>query len=213
MIFDIVLLIEQIKNWAVGLIILYGGFGIFVGMFLESSFVPVPSEIILVTAGLSGIPLWVIVVFGSAGSVLGACLGYYIGRGGRPVINKYGKYMLLTDSNLKKAENWVEKHGKVAIVATRLIPFLPYKVFSITFGLVRTKFRDFLIYTTIGTIPRVIILAWVGQQLITAKIETLVMLGIGAAVLYLIWHFKIHHKIRHKIMPVGLKEHDTIGRM
>src|SRR3989344_4144266 len=146
----IILFIDQIKIWVISLVASYGGWGILAGMFLESSIVPIPSEIILVTAGLSGMPLWQIVVFGTAGSLLGSILGYYIGRGGRPVVNKYGKYMLLTDGNLRKAENWVERHGKLAILATRLIPFLPYKVFSITFGLVRTKFRDFIIFTAIG---------------------------------------------------------------
>jgi len=207
---DLLLILDQIKTWVIGIIATYGGWGIFVGMFFESSIIPIPSEIILVTAGLSGLPLWEIVLFGTVGSVLGSIVGYYIGRCGRPVINKYGKYMLLTDKTLKKAENWIERHGKMAIIITRLIPFLPYKVFSITFGLMRTKFRDFIIYSIIGTIPRVLLLAWIGQQLMAAKLETLLVLGVGVLILYLLWHFKIHHKVKNRISKGELTEHESI---
>ena len=74
------------------LILNLGPFGIFIGMFLESSILPIPSEAILVAAGAIGFSIFDITLFGGLGSTAGAIVGYYIGRyGGRPLLNRYGK--------------------------------------------------------------------------------------------------------------------------
>ncbi|PIY91503.1 hypothetical protein COY71_02820, partial [Candidatus Micrarchaeota archaeon CG_4_10_14_0_8_um_filter_60_7] len=80
---------QTVLAWIVSM----GGFGVLLGMFLESSIVPIPSEAILVTAGLIGIDPITVTIWGSIGSTLGAIVGYYIGKkGGRPIIDKIGPY-------------------------------------------------------------------------------------------------------------------------
>src|SRR3989338_3677179 len=155
--------IMAIKAWIIGIIVSYGATGVFIGMFLESSIIPIPSELVLVTAGMSGIPLWEITLFGALGSTAGAAIGYYIGRGGRPAINKYGKYMLLTEKRLENAEQWATRRGRWAVLITRLIPFMPFKVFSIIFGVMKIDIKEFLLFTFIGALPRAFLLALLGS--------------------------------------------------
>ncbi len=92
-------MLEELDAYVQTLILEYGDIGVLLGMFLESSVLPIPSELVLLSAGALGIPLTSIVVFGSIGSVLGSAVGYAIGRyGGRPFVERYGKYLLITEA-------------------------------------------------------------------------------------------------------------------
>mgnify|MGYP001565608612 CR=1 FL=1 len=147
-----------------------GPLGIFVGMFLESSILPIPSEAVLVAAGLLGFSIVDITIFGGLGSTTGAIVGYYIGLyGGRPFLNKYGKYFLVTSDKLKFVEIWFKKWGAYSVLVSRLIPFIPYKVFSIASGIGKIKFSTFVIFTLIGSIPRSFILGYFGSLLYTTQ--------------------------------------------
>ncbi|MDP2717520.1 MAG: DedA family protein, partial [Candidatus Micrarchaeota archaeon] len=132
----------------------WGGWGILVGMFLESSIVPIPSEAILVTAGAIGFDPLTVAIYGTIGSTLGGMVGYWIGRkGGRPIVDKIGPYLLVTPQKVEKAEKAFSKYGGGTILVARLIPFVPFKVFSITSGILRFDFKTFSIFTLIGTFP------------------------------------------------------------
>lgn len=153
--------------WVTQLMHSMGGFGILIGMFLESSIVPIPSEAILVTAGAIGFTPWEVAFWGTIGSTLGAMVGYYIGlKGGRPVVDKFGPYLLVTPDKVERAEKAFKKYGGMTILVSRLIPFVPFKVFSITSGLLKFDFKTFVVFTFIGTIPRAFLLAYIGTQII-----------------------------------------------
>jgi membrane protein DedA with SNARE-associated domain len=153
------------------LIVSYGGLGIAIGMFLESSFVPIPSELILVTAGLFFDP-FTVAFWGTIGSTLGAMLGYGIGYyGGRPIIDKIGPYLFITPERVVKAEKKFHEWGAPAVLISRLIPFIPFKVFSITSGILRFNFPAFVAMTFLGTIPRAFVLAWIGGAILQYKTQ------------------------------------------
>ncbi|GEM_PF-431363 len=170
------------EQWAIAfatsLIAHYGGLGVLVGMFLESSIVPIPSELVLVTAGALGVSPWDAAIYGTIGSTLGGIVGYFIGlKGGRPLVDKVGPYLLVTPARLAKAELKFKSWGKWTILIARLLPFIPFKVFSIASGLLRYDFKNFVIFTFIGTIPRAFLLAFLGSKL--AQYNSQVFLAIA----------------------------------
>ncbi len=166
----------------------YGALGVLVGMFLESSVLPIPSELVLVGAGAMQIPILTIVIFGSIGSTLGSVIGYSIGKyGGRPFVDAYGKYFLITPEKLSAAEKWVEKYGSFAVFLSRLIPFIPFKVFSVSAGILKMSFIPFLLYTFLGMIPRSLILASLGKTILLYKVPGLIALAVLGVISYYIY--------------------------
>ncbi len=183
---------QELNERVLELIIEYGALGVLVGMFLESSILPVPSEFVLVGAGALQIPVLTIVVFGSIGSTLGSIVGYSIGRyGGRPFVDAYGKYFFITPDKLMAAERWVDRYGNIAVFMSRLIPFIPFKVFSVSAGIIKMSFAPFLLYTFLGMIPRTLVLAYLGKTLIMYKVPGLIaLLLLGILSYYLYKRFK-----------------------
>ncbi|HEV8290238.1 MAG TPA: DedA family protein [Candidatus Norongarragalinales archaeon] len=173
----------------------YGGLGVLVGMFLESSFVPIPSEFILAGAGALGIPILIVAVYGTIGSTLGGILGYAIGKyGGRPVVDKIGPYLLLTPEKVSRVEEKTKKYGFWGVLVARLIPFIPFKVFSIASGLVHLDFKSFVIATLIGTFPRALLLAYVGSEIVKyGNLFWTVIIGVIVAVIVLYFANKQFH--------------------
>ena len=152
-----------------------------VAMVLESSVVPIPSEAVILAAGYAGIPLWTIVWAGSIGSTLGGCLGYVIGRSGvRRVLNRYGRWIALTPARLARVDELAKRYGSLSVLIGRLVPLVPFKVFSISAGMSRVAFPGFVLMTAVGVIPRLVLLAVAGEWLRRATVPSvLVLLGIG----------------------------------
>ncbi len=164
-------------------VLAYGGAGIALAMFLESSVLPVPSELILITAGLFFDP-FTVAFWGTIGSTLGAMLGYYIGfKGGRPAVDKFGPYFLATPERVMRAEKKFHEWGAYAVLIGRLLPFVPFKVFSITSGILKYDFKNFTAMTFIGTLPRAFILAWVGGALLEYRGQFWLALGVVVVLL------------------------------
>ena len=161
-----------------------GPYGVLIGMILESSVIPIPSEAVLITAGLAGIDPLSVALFGGVGSTIGAWIGYLIGKyGGRPLVYRYGKYLLLKESRLSSAERWFNRWGNWTVLLSRLIPFVPYKVFSITAGILRMKWIPFTFFTLLGSIPRCFLLAWIGNLIVQMEYEILGVVVLGLCVL------------------------------
>ncbi|MEM4251536.1 MAG: DedA family protein [Candidatus Bathyarchaeia archaeon] len=173
--------LEDLASWTLDIIADWGGYGVFIAMILEASIVPIPSELVLVTAGLAGINPSFVGLAGGAGSTIGAAAGYLIGKEGRGAVDKYGKYLLVTTGRISQAEKWFQRWGNWAILASRLVPFIPYKVFSITAGLLRMNYRAFLILTLVGSVPRCYLLAWLGRTIVQAEYE--ILAAFGAAII------------------------------
>lgn len=170
-----------------GLLDRYGAFGVLVAMFLESSIVPIPSEAVIVAAGFVGIPLGTIVWAGAIGSTLGGCVGYGIGRSGvRWLLDRYGRFLGLTAQRLSRMDALAKRYGAWSVLIGRLIPLVPFKVFSIGSGAMRIAFGGFVLMTLVGVIPRLVLLALAGEGLRRATIPTLLVLLLLGGAWYLI---------------------------
>ncbi len=162
-----------------------GDAGVFIAMFLESSIIPVPSEAIIVGADAIGIPMKSIVLFGTLGSTLGAILGYLLGRyAAVPTILKFGKYILIKPHHIYRAEAFAKKYGVAGVLIGRVIPIVPFKVFSIASGITKVPPVPFVLCTMIGVIPRIYLLALFGDTLVKYTKPTVLVLLL-ALVLFL----------------------------
>jgi membrane protein DedA with SNARE-associated domain len=174
---------EQIlQNQLLALIAQWGDLGVFIAMFLESSIVPIPSELIIIGAGCIGIPLRSIIIFGGIGSCLGGIVGYLIGRyAGYPVVLKFGKYIFIKPHHLGKAEEFARKYGAWGVLGGRLMPVVPFKVFSIASGIVRTPLSVFIVFTLIGVLPRIFLLSCFGSLIVKYHRLGLAIIVLAAA--------------------------------
>lgn len=142
----------------------YGG--IVLLMALESSFFPFPSEVVMIPAGILAaqgkMDPWVAIAMGILGSWLGALANYYIAVWfGRPVLNKYGKYVFMPPHRLDRVEHFFVEHGEISTFTGRLIPAVRQYI-SFPAGLSRMNLFRFLLFTGLGAGLWVTILTWVG---------------------------------------------------
>ncbi|MQG88607.1 MAG: DedA family protein [SAR202 cluster bacterium] len=150
-----------------------GWFGVVILMSIESTAIPLPSEVIMPLAGWrlvldegQGV-LFVFVAgfWGAVGSLIGSLIEYYISRaGGRPFIEKYGKFMLITGKDLERADNWFNTRGELTVFIARMIPGVRGFI-SIPAGIARMNVARFSIFTFIGAFPWTLGLAWGGYLL------------------------------------------------
>jgi membrane protein DedA with SNARE-associated domain len=160
-------------------IVRLGDIGIFLGMFFESSIVPIPSEVVIASAAAVGIPVLSIVIFGSLGSTLGAMLGYALGRyAALPVVLKFGRFVLIKPHHIAKAEAFAKKYGAWSVLIGRVLPIIPFKVFSITAGIIKINFPSFVLFTLIGVVPRIYIISLCGLAIFRYKTPALIVIAI-----------------------------------
>ena len=147
----------------------YGYFAVVVLMALESVNIPIPSEIIMPFAGFlvtkGDLNLFWVVIAGVFGNWLGSALSYYLGAyGGRPLVDKYGKYIRMKHHHLDMAENWFNKYGEFSVFFGRMLPIVRTFI-SFPAGLARMNFTKFSIYTILGAFPFCYLLAWLGFKM------------------------------------------------
>ncbi len=140
-------------------------------MTIESSFIPFPSEIVIIPAAYKAaageLNMFLVVLFGTIGANLGAIINYYLSLWiGRPVVYKFansriGHMCLLDQSKIEKAERYFDKHGSVSTFVGRLIPGIR-QLISIPAGLSRMNFGKFILFTALGAMCWNIILAIIG---------------------------------------------------
>lgn len=157
---------DQVIAWIVEKIGQLGYGGIIALMFLESSFFPFPSEVVMPPAGYLAsqgkMSLGISIVSGIIGSILGALFNYYFAiRWGRPVLIRYGRYFLLSETSLSKAESFFDRHGHISTFIGRLLPGIRQYI-SLPAGLLRMSIPKFIFYTSLGSGIWVTILAAVG---------------------------------------------------
>lgn len=162
-------ILEPIGKWIISVISQLGYLGIVLTMGIESACIPLPSEIIMPFSGYlvftGRFSLIGVSVAGAFGCVVGSVAAYWVGIwGGRPFIQKYGKYVLISHKDLATADRWFEKYGDWAIFISRLLPVIRTFI-SLPAGIAKMNFFKFIIYTFLGSLPWCFMLAYVGKVL------------------------------------------------
>ena len=163
-------LIEIISGFIVATIAALGYAGIVLLMAIESACIPLPSEVIMPFSGSLINPpghfnLWLVAIAGAVGCVIGSLIAYWVGlRGGRPLIEKYGRFVLISRHDLDLADRWFAKYGEVIVFASRLLPVIRTFI-AFPAGVARMNLKRFVIYTFAGSLPWCLGLAYVGQKL------------------------------------------------
>lgn len=162
-------IIEILSGFIVAVISALGYWGVILLMAIESACIPLPSEIIMPFSGylvsVGQLNLWVVGVAGAVGCVVGSLVAYWAGMyGGRPLIEKYGKYILISRHDLDLADRLFGRYGEVIIFTSRLLPAIRTFI-SFPAGVARMNLTRFICYTFAGSLPWCLALAYVGQKL------------------------------------------------
>ena len=188
-------------DWVFRLIDSTGYVGVFLLMFLETVFPPIPSEVIMPLAGVSAaqgpMTLWGVIASGTAGAMFGNFFWYLVARvigieRFRPLIDKHGRWLTLDWYDIEKAERLFGRFGSVIVGVGRMLPTVR-SVVSVPAGLLHMRLKNFLIWSTIGTAGWSSGLAiagyFLGQKFenINAILGPLSSIVIGAIVLGYVW--------------------------
>jgi membrane protein DedA with SNARE-associated domain len=146
--------------------------GIFLLMTIEGFGIPIPSELTMPfsgflasSAGGSKFLLPVVIVVGALGEIVGGIIAYILGYfGGRPVLDRYGRLVLLSPDELERAEVWFRRYGDWIVLITRLLPAIRSFI-ALPAGVVRMPFWRFFVYGTIGSFIWATVLALIGHTL------------------------------------------------
>lgn len=162
----VVTILGILSSFVINTIEALGYFGIFFCMVIESANIPLPSEIIMPFSGYLAnqgtFTLWGVALAGALGNMAGSMLSYGLGAyGGRPFLEKYGKYLLISTKDLAWADRWFEKYGDKATFIARMLPVVRTFI-SLPAGIARMNFLKFSIYSFLGSLPWCFGLAYVG---------------------------------------------------
>ena len=170
--------LEAVGAWVMHQISNFGYVGVVFLMAIESACIPLPSEIIMPFAGslttvlvIQGVTLaarFNLVLVGLAGALgclVGSVAAYWVGVwGGRPFVERYGRYVLITHHDLETADRFFRRYGQAAIFISRLLPVVRTYI-SFPAGISRMNFARFCLYSFLGSVPWCLALAWVGRVL------------------------------------------------
>ncbi len=184
----------------------YGYYALFVLSVFSSACIPIPSEVAygfagaLCTAAVTGhvrFTLWGVIVVGTIGSLAGAIIAYEVGRvAGRTIVNRWGKWILITNKDLERGERWFEKYGAASVLISRVLPFVRSFI-SVPAGIAEMNRARFAVLTTIGSAAWVALLAGLGyaagknwnhvsSDFKTAEYPIIALVVLGLA--FLLWH-------------------------
>lgn len=202
-------IVELVSNFAIYIIQTMGYWGVFIGMTLESACIPIPSEIIMpfsgfvVWQGTTNMTLLGITLVGAIGNLVGSWIAYFVGlKGGRPFLEKYGRYMFISHSKLELADRWFERYGWEAVLISRMLPVIRTFI-SLPAGIANMDLKKFSLYTFIGSLPWSFILAYIGVQLgpnwdviksYFHVMDIMVFIGVLGVVAYLVLKYRSNLK-------------------
>ncbi|SFV63618.1 putative integral membrane protein (dedA homolog) [hydrothermal vent metagenome] len=200
-------MIHEIAETIVSYIGDMGYLGIFLLMFIESTFFPFPSEIVMIPAGYLAyqgeMNIYMVIFMGILGSILGALLNYYLAMTfGRGFILRYGKYFFIKEETLDKLEAFFTKHGEISTFTGRLIPGIR-QLISLPAGLAKMNIAKFSFFTGLGAGIWVLVLVLLGyfvganEALISQYLKSATLIALSS-VLFVIIFYVLRHKKRDK---------------
>jgi len=201
-------IIEIVGAWIVSVISAMGYPGVMFLMAIESACIPLPSEIIMPFSGYlvytGRFSLAAVATWGAIGCNLGSIVAYEIGYfGGRPLVERYGRYIFLSHRELAIADRFFERRGSIAVLIARLLPVIRTFI-ALPAGIARMNRVKFHLYTFVGSWPWCFALAYIGMKLgkqwdtdprlkmwfhrLDALILLVILLGVG----YFLWSHMSH---------------------
>jgi membrane protein DedA with SNARE-associated domain len=205
----IALLSEFIKN-----VISAGGYkGILALLALNSSGIPIPSEVILPFSGYlvyqGRFNLFLVAIMGTVGCNIGSAVAYWIGaKGGRPLVERYGKWVLMSNHDLDRMSGFFDRYGSITILVGRMLPIVQTYV-AFPAGIARMSRLRFHIYTSLGSFIWYLCLTWVGMKLGAAwdtdprmhewfhRFHLVVVAALAAGVVWFVWSHVIRARRRN----------------
>lgn len=186
-----------------------GLLGIVLAMALESCGLPLPSELVMPIAGVmlvSGkilqgtnalVALFIVAMAGALGCLLGSIVAYRIGSsGGRPLLLKYGRYLLISQHDMEKADSFFQRWGSATTFFSRLLPVVRTYI-SLPAGIAKMPFARFCLYTVLGSLPWCFCLAYIGTIIgghlavlspIFHSLDVVLLMVLVAGVALYLWH-------------------------
>ncbi len=200
-------MVERLINWLLTTLLTLGYPGIVALMAIESSILPLPSELVMPPAGYwiakGKMSLPIVLVCGTAGSVIGALVNYWVAQLlGRAFMRRFGRYVLLSERSLERAERYFDAHGEISTLVGRLLPVIRHLI-SIPAGIARMPLGRFVTYTAVGAFTWCAVLTGIGYFLgrhedvlrneevqhyvsrVLVVLIPVIVVGIGA---YIVWH-------------------------
>lgn len=161
-------MLEKIINAIIEYIAALGYWGIAIGMAIESCNIPLPSEVILPLGGFLAaqgkLNFFLAALAGNVGGTIGSIVSYYLGfRGGRPLLERYGRYFWISQRELALADRWFARWGEATVFFTRLLPIIRTFI-SFPAGVARMNFKRFVVYTFLGSLPWSLFLTYLGLK-------------------------------------------------
>jgi len=193
-------MLGDIVHFVVDAVESLGYIGIFIMMFLESSFFPFPSEVAMIPAGYLAVQgkmnLFVAIFVGIAGSLAGALFNYFLAvKFGRGFLLKYGKYFFIKEETIAKTESFFKDHGAISTFTGRLIPAVRQYI-SFPAGLAKMDLKLFSFYTVLGAGLWVTILALIGyffganEELAKEHVKEITIVVLGLLGVLIFWYVK-----------------------
>jgi membrane protein DedA with SNARE-associated domain len=165
--------IGQMISYLSQLIEEIGYIGIFIGMFIESTIFPLPSEVVMIPAGIAVFQgnkdFLLVILFATSGNLSGAIFSYYLASSlGRAIIFKIGKYFFVKPASINRVENFFHKHGNISVFISRLLPGFRHFI-SIPAGIAKMKISYFIFFTFFGSLIWNVILTIIGIKIAENK--------------------------------------------
>ncbi|HMA44086.1 MAG TPA: DedA family protein [Gemmatimonadales bacterium] len=162
-------MLDRLVDWLLQTLLHVGYPGIVALMAMESSILPVPAELVMPPAGYwvakGEMNAWIVLVCGTAGSVLGALANYWMAHVlGRAFVRRFGRYVLLSERSLERAERYFADHGEISTLVGRLLPVLRHLI-SIPAGIARMSLSRFVTFTALGAFAWCTVLTGIGYFL------------------------------------------------
>ena len=185
----------------------WGYYAVAILMALENACIPIPSELILGFAGYmiyaGRMTFTMAMVAGMVGGMLGSYFAYYVGHyGGRPFVDKYGKYFFVKKSHVDIAQEWFDKYGIKAVFFSRMLPVVRTFI-SLPAGFAHVDMKKFFFYTFIGSLPWTALSLFIGMMLgegwkVMMEVGHEISLAVAAAIVIICIVLYVQYKRKKK---------------